>query len=151
MIDISDIFTEDFILLDIDIHSKNDLFEAAANHLYSEGTIKNKEIFIKALYERESIGETGVGEGFAIPHAKSATVNKPIVLYIKNKSKIEYESLDDLPVDSFFMLAVPENSGNEHISLLSSVACLLLEDEFKIKLENADNKSEIVRLVNEYI
>ena len=148
---ISDIFSEDFILLNTDINSKNELFQSAADHLYSKNAIKNKETFIKALYERESIGETGVGDGFAIPHAKSDTVFKPVVLYIKSNKKIEYESLDDLPVDNFFMLAVPENSGNEHISLLSSVACLLLEDEFKIKLENADNKSEIVRLVNEYI
>jgi fructose-specific phosphotransferase system IIA component len=148
---ISDIFSEDFILLNTDINSKNELFQSAADHLYSKNAIKNKEIFIKALYERESIGETGVGDGFAIPHAKSDTVFKPVVLYIKNNKKIEYESLDDLPVDNFFMLAVPENSGNEHINLLSSVACLLLEDEFKAKLENVENKSEIVKLVNEYI
>ena len=49
------------------------------------------------------------------------------------------------------MLAVPENSGNEHISLLSSVACLLLEDEFKAKLENVESKLEIIDLVNKYI
>ena len=148
---ISDIFSEDFILLNTDINSKNELFQSAADHLYSKNAIKNKETFIKALYERESIGETGVGDGFAIPHAKSDTVFKPVVLYIKSNKKIEYESLDDLPVDNFFMLAVPENSGNEHINLLSSVACLLLEDEFKAKLENVQNKSEIVKLVNEYI
>ena len=142
---------EDFILLDMDINSKDELFKAAAEHLYNKNIVNNKEMFIKALYERESIGETGVGEGFAIPHAKSDAVNKPSVLYIKANKKIEYESLDDLTVDNFFMLSVPENSGNEHISLLSSVACLLLEDEFKEKLGVAESKSEIIELVNKYI
>ena len=151
MINISDIFTEDFILLHADINSKSELFQIAADHLYNKNAIKDKEKFIEALYERESIGETGVGDGFAIPHAKSDTVYKPVVLYIKSNKKIEYESLDDLPVDNFFMLAVPENSGNEHINLLSSVACLLLEDEFKAKLETAEGKPEVIKLVNEYI
>ena len=128
MINISEAFTEDFILLHIDVNSKSELFQIAADHLYSKNAIKDKDMFIKALYERESIGETGVGDGFAIPHAKSETVNRPVVLYIKSNKKIEYESLDDLPVNNFFMLAVPENSGNEHINLLSSIACLLLED-----------------------
>ena len=70
---------------------------------------------------------------------------------LKSNKKIEYESLDDLPIDNFFMLVVPENSGNEHINLLSSVACLLLEDEFKAKLENVKSKLEIIDLVNKYI
>ena len=151
MINISDLFTEDFILLDVDINSKDELFKAAAEHLYSKNIVNDKELFIKALYDRESIGETGVGDGFAIPHAKSEAVNKPAVLYIKSNRKIEYESLDDLPIDNFFMLVVPENSGNEHINLLSSVACLLLEDEFKAKLENVERKLEIIDLVNKYI
>lgn len=151
MINISEIFTEDFILLHVEINSKKELFQTAAEHLYNKNRITNKDLFIKALYERESIGETGVGDGFAIPHAKSDTVNNPVVLYIKSNKKIEYESLDDQPVNNFFMLAVPENSGNEHINLLSSVACLLLEEEFKEKLENAEDKQEIVNLVNKYI
>ena len=104
MINISDLFTEDFILLDVDINSKDELFKAAAEHLYSKNIVNDKELFIKALYDRESIGETGVGDGFAIPHAKSEAVNKPAVLYIKSNRKIEYESLDDLPIDNFFML-----------------------------------------------
>ena len=151
MINISETFTEDFILLHIDVNSKSELFQIAADHLYSKNAIKDKDMFIKALYERESIGETGVGDGFAIPHAKSETVNRPVVLYIKSNKKIEYESLDDLPVNNFFMLAVPENSGNEHINLLSSIACLLLEDEFKEKLETVSDKPEVIKLVNEYI
>ena len=100
MINISDLFTEDFILLDVDINSKDELFKAAAEHLYSKNIVNDKELFIKALYDRESIGETGVGDGFAIPHAKSEAVNKPAVLYIKSNRKIEYESLDDLPIDN---------------------------------------------------
>ena len=151
MINISEAFTEDFILLHIYVNSKSELFQIAADHLYSKNAIKDKDMFIKALYERESIGETGVGDGFAIPHAKSETVNRPVVLYIKSNKKIEYESLDDLPVNNFFMLAVPENSGNEHINLLSSIACLLLEDEFKEKLETVSDKPEVIKLVNEYI
>ena len=151
MINISETFTEDFILLHIDANSKSELFQIAADHLYSKNAIKDKDMFIKALYERESIGETGVGDGFAIPHAKSETVNRPVVLYIKSNKKIEYESLDDLPVNNFFMLAVPENSGNEHINLLSSIACLLLEGEFKEKLETVSDKPEVIKLVNEYI
>ena len=144
---VSEIFDKNCVLLNIDAHNKDDIFEAMANQLIKLDAIRDKEEFKKALYDRESAGETGIGEGIAIPHGISDTVLKPTVLYVKSVYPIKYESLDDLPVDTFFMLAIPKNSSKEHLKLLSSIACLLMEDDFKNKIKMAKSEEDIVKAV----
>lgn len=100
------VITERTILLDIDASNKHEVFEIMSENLYRLKRISSKEKFIRSLYERESQGETGAELGLAIPHGKSeAMIINTLSMCRLNKS-IEWETLDDSPVNIIVMFAV---------------------------------------------
>ena len=90
---------------------------------------------------------TGIGDGVAIPHAKSAWVKKPTVVVGKSLKGIEWESLDDEKVHMVFLIAVPEGNGNEHLKILQMLAVSIMDDDFKEELENATDEKVIEKLL----
>lgn len=118
------VMTEETILLDIDASNKHEVFEIMSENLYRLKRILSKEKFIRSLYERESQGETGVELGLAIPHGKSEAVIINTLSMCRLNKSIEWETLDDSPVDIIVMFAVSkgENANDEHLDLLAKVA-----------------------------
>ncbi|MGL4336968.1 MAG: PTS sugar transporter subunit IIA [Turicibacter sp.] len=97
--------------------------------------------YIKDVFTREAMSTTGIGDGVAIPHAKSAHVLVPTVVVGKSVQGIEWESLDELPVHLVFMIAVPENAGNDHLKILQKLAVGLMDDDFREELLTVTDKS----------
>lgn len=131
---------------DLDVHDKDELFKVLTNKLYVNNFIENEREFLEALYHREKEGVTGMEDGMAIPHGLSSTVKRPVILFAKLKEPIEYESLDNKPIDKVFMIAVPDNSGNEHLKIISTLARKLVHPEFLEKLNQVTNKEEFLEL-----
>src|SRR5699024_4849458 len=96
----------------------------------------------KAVLKREKEGTTGIGMGVAIPHGKSKTVQQPTLVFGKSKGGIEYDSLDGNPVYLMFLIAVPENSSDEHLKILSHLSRKLMREEIRNQLMNLEQKSE---------
>ncbi|MEQ7199305.1 PTS fructose transporter subunit IIABC [Enterococcus avium] len=139
-----DIFNEQCIELDVNVSTKTQLFERMAERLVDLEVIENATEFIRALNVRESQSPTGIGEGYAIPHGLSETVIKPAVLYFRLSAPIQYESLDEGPVSHVFMLAIPNDLRSNQVKLLSDISTLLLDDSFRIVLNNAVSAKEIL-------
>ena len=101
-----------------------------------------------AFVAREEMGETGMTDGFAVPHAKSDAIKEAAVIVVKNDHAIEWPSFDDRPIDIAISLLVPDGeAGTTHIRLLSKTAVLLMKDEFKALVRGTDDAEAIAAAV----
>ena len=100
------------------------------------------------MLNREKEFSTGLQDGFAIPHARSSYVKKVSVFLIRNKSRLNWETLDGSEVHNLFALAVPvENEGNIHLQMISQLATCLLEDDFKETVQSSNDQNELKKYI----
>lgn len=135
---------DNYIFLNEDYKSKQELLSFIAANAEELNICDTKEGLLKDLLAREAEFSTGLQDGFAIPHARSSHVKKVSVFFIRNKSVLDWETLDDSDVHYLFALLVPkENEGNIHLQMISKLATSLLEDDFKDKVKSTSDKSEL--------
>ena len=95
---------------------------AAIDHLVdlmaAGGNLNDKELYKQRVLAREQEGSTGIGEGIAIPHAKTEAVNEPGLASMIVRDGVDYESLDDEPAHLFFLIAAPAGGANVHLEVL---------------------------------
>ena len=111
--------------------------------------VNDLESVRNAILEREKIMSTGVGKGFAIPHAKTNGVNEIIAGFGKSDSPIDFQALDEQPVNLVFLLVGKENLVGPHIKLLSRISRMMNKDEFRESLSKAATAEEIYNLFQE--
>lgn len=135
---------DNYIFLNEDYKSKQELLSFIAAKAEELNICDTKEGLLEDLLAREAEFSTGLQDGFAIPHARSSHVKKVSVFFIRNKSVLDWETLDDSEVHYLFTLLVPkENEGNIHLQMISKLATCLLEDDFKDKIKSTSDKSEL--------
>lgn len=135
---------DNYIFLNEDYKSKQELLSFIAAKAEELNICDTKEGLLEDLLAREAEFSTGLQDGFAIPHARSSHVKKVSVFFIRNKSVLDWETLDDSEVHYLFALLVPkENEGNIHLQMISKLATCLLEDDFKDKIKSTFDKSEL--------
>ena len=145
-----DILDLDLIDLDMDATDKDGVLKQLSSMLYKKGNIKDLDKFLEAVYERESIGETGLG-GIAIPHGLTDQVNKASVAIAKVKNPVEWESLDDQPVRLIFLLAAPTNELEKtHLQMLAQLASVLAYKEHVDALMECETKEQFFELFESY-
>ncbi len=105
-----------------------------------------QEIF-DALLERERLGTTGVGGGVAIPHGKLACLDQLYGLFARLDTPIDFEAIDDQPVDLIFLLLAPESAGADHLKTLSRVSRLLRDKAVCEKLRECDSCENLLALI----
>lgn len=133
----------DIKYVDLDLNTK-EKFETI-EHLASlaQDRLKNVDNYVEDVKAREAMSTTGIGDGVAIPHAKSSWVKVPTVIVGKSSQGIEWEALDDEPVNLVFLIAVPEGEGNEHLKILQVLAVSLMDNEFKEEILSMNDKETI--------
>lgn len=143
-------FDIDIITLNLNGNTKEKVFDEMSQMLLDSKYIDNKEEFQRALYEREDIGITGLGNHIAIPHGKSDSVKKTGLAIGKAQHDIEWETHDDKPVRFVIMFSVPNDDeyAKKHLKLLTEVAKKLADDEIVEKLLNAQTKDEIINILS---
>jgi len=99
--------------------------------------------------QRERLGSTGVGNGIAIPHGKIASVRSIVGVFARLESPVDFEALDDQPVDLVFLLLAPEGAGADHLKALSRIARVLRDQDLVAKLRATDSASAIYAFLNE--
>lgn len=119
--ELPDILTEESVLYCTGISSKNDLFARIAQHA-GEALQQDPVVVLEALNNREALGSTGLGEGIAIPHGKVPGLTQVMAILVRLDKPIEYEAVDDRPVDIVVALLAPMGAGAEHLKALSRVA-----------------------------
>jgi fructose PTS system EIIBC or EIIC component len=146
---ITDLLTKDTMILELKAKTKQTVIEELVNKLYAAGKLHDKEAFKDAIFAREAQSTTGVGEGIAIPHAKTTAVKTPAVAFGRSKEGIDYESLDGKPSHLFFMIAAPEGANNTHLEVLSRLSTLLMNTSFRSRIESASTEEEILDVIRE--
>ena len=147
---ISDVLRNDRIELHLKSDTKEDALRELTELLYKSGALTDKDAFLKDVLSRESISTTGIGNGIAIPHGKSANVLETTAAIGRSDKPIEWESLDDKPVNFIVLLAVNENDRTGvHVKLLSQMARKLASEETCKRLVDAKTAEEITAIFSE--
>lgn len=146
---ITDLLSQETILLDGKASSKKEVIELAVELMSKSGCLKDVETYKAGVFKREEESTTGIGEGIAIPHCKSDVVTKPHLAAIVFKDGVEYESLDGEPVNLLFLIAAPNTEDNVHLEVLARLSNLLMNEDFKNNLLKAQTKEEFLKVIDE--
>ncbi|WP_278675523.1 fructose PTS transporter subunit IIA, partial [Acidaminococcus fermentans] len=135
-----------------------DLFGSAANKqealekliqlMVKQGNIADPEEYRKKVFAREEEGSTGVGEGVAIPHAKTSAVTRPGLAFMRCADGVEFDSLDGQPAKLFFLIAAPDTQDNVHLDVLSRLSTLLMDPDFIdgiMAVDSVDGLYDLIR------
>ncbi|MGK9368526.1 PTS sugar transporter subunit IIA [Melioribacter sp. Ez-97] len=143
---VSEILQPDKIIPSLKGRSKTEVINELVDLFKDDERVKDLEGVREAVHEREKIMSTGVGKGFAIPHAKSNGVNDIIAAFGKLDEPIDFQALDGQPVNLVFLLVGKENLVGPHIKLLSRISRMMNNEEFRENLAKARTAEEIYNL-----
>ena len=145
---ITDLLDKKSISLDAVCASKSDALDQAVALMVKSGKINDEEAYRKQVYLREEESTTGIGEGIAIPHGKCDAVSKPGLAAMVIKDGVDFDSLDDEPVNLLFLIAAPNTEDNIHLDVLSKLSMLLMDENFVENLKNASSVDEFLKIVD---
>ena len=143
--------SNDLISIKADISSRKKLLEKMAQLLtipLDEET-KEKDIY-HCLLEREKLGNTGIGNGVALPHSRSNYAQTAVIAIITLQNPVDYDSIDRQAVDIAFGLLVPEEATQEHLNLLADIARIMSVEKNKKALSNASTTQEMIKLIKQF-
>jgi nitrogen PTS system EIIA component len=144
---ISDILSPASVLVNTDCHSKKDALDTLAKTIAnSDNGTSQTEVF-DCLCSRERLGSTGLGNGIAIPHGRLKNSKKTIAAFLQLDDGIDYDAVDKAPVDLLFALIVPEDSTEEHLQTLATLAEMFSKTEIVSKLRQSRSSAEIFSLL----
>lgn len=146
---ITDLLSIDSIEIGSSYKDKDELLKNAVKLMCRSGIINNEKEYLNSVLEREKESTTGVGNGIAIPHGRCKAVDKAGLAAIVLNKPVEYEALDNKPVELLFLIAAPEDKGNVHLEILSKLAMMLMDQEFTFKLKNSRTAEEFIRAIDE--
>ena len=146
--EISDLITPESIFEKLPVTSKKQALQELAKRA-AEISALNERVIFEALIERERLGTTGVGNGIAIPHGKLAGLERLYGLFARLEKPIEFDSIDEQPVDLIFLLLAPECAGADHLKALARVSRLLRDHTTCEKLRGSDDPAALYVLLIE--
>jgi nitrogen PTS system EIIA component len=146
MADVDEFLSPDRMLLGLRSGSKRQLFQELAA-VAAEATGLDPTVILAALTQREKLGTTGIGEGIAIPHARVKDLAGLIGFFARLAAPVEYDALDDAPVDLVFLLLAPDEASTVQLKALARIARLLREPEIGARLRNEQEPDLVYALL----
>lgn len=143
---ISDILNENLVMTGLQGSSKEEIIDAMIDLVASSPKVLDKMRVRDAIFEREKIMSTGVGNGFAIPHGKTDAVSDIVAAFAVTAEEIDYQSLDEKPVRLVFLLVGKDSMVGPHIKLLSRISRLMNKEEFRRRLLEVTSSREIIEM-----
>ncbi len=143
---ISDVLSEDMVLIDVDADSKRRVLEHIADCAAAQFILDRNAVF-EALWERENLGTTGYGGGAAFPHARLAGLTKTVSGFVRLNRPIDYDAMDNKQVDLLAFLLSPEHSGEDHLQALAVFSRVLKNTATCHDIRQARTASEVYRLL----
>lgn len=132
------------------VTSKKRLLELLAQLLADGRDADGERAIFDSLCAREKLGSTGLGQGVAIPHGRSAALGSAVGAFVRLSEPIDFGAPDGQPVDLMFALGVPEHFTNQHLLLLSQLAELFSDAEFTERLRKAPDSSSLYALLSDW-
>jgi len=136
------------IFTDADITSKKRLLEFIAEKASEEIGLPQIDIFNKLL-ERERLGSTGLGQGFAVPHARLDNLTDTHACFAKLASPVNYDAMDHQPVDLIFAIFIPQASTEEHLRILAALAKIFSQPAVTQQIRDCEDSAAIIRIIEQ--
>ena len=146
---VTDLLKNASIDLGAKVKDKPDAISHLVDLMEKGGNLKNKAQYLKDVQAREASGTTGLGDGIATPHAKSAGVKAPGLAAMTIPEGIDFESMDGNPARLFFAIAAPDGGNDEHLMILSKLATMVMDPDFKEALIKATTKEEFLKIIDD--
>ena len=148
---IMDFLSKKAIITDIKSTKKEDVMKELVDALINAGEIEKRcrTKLIDALMVRESLGSTAIGQGIAIPHAKSDSINKLVAAFGLSKKGVDFDSLDGELAYIFFLLVAPQDSAGPHLKALARISRLLKDKYFRDTLRTCADEKSVVKIISQ--
>lgn len=146
---ITELLSKETMILSLQATTKEAVIDELISSLERNGKINDPKLFKEEIMKREAQSSTGIGEGIAMPHAKTKAVNVPTVVFAKSEQGIDYESLDGQPAELFFMIAATDGTNETHLETLAALSRLLVNPDFVQALKNTKTPDEVIALFDE--
>lgn len=139
------------IELDLDVSSRREALQAVSAVIERSQRLSAPVVF-RALWRREKAGSTGVGNGFAIPHARITGIAEPVTVYVRTKAALNFAAPDGKPVSELFVILVPAEGANaQHLQLLALVAEAFSNSDFRARLAAASGPQNVRSAFSQWI
>lgn len=135
--------------LNVDVMTKEDAIDHLVELMDKSGKLSDRKLFKEKVLSRETQFTTGIGDGIAIPHAKTAAVKQAGLSAMVVKNGVDFDSLDGKPAYLFFMIAASENENNLHLDALARLSAMLMDEVFRKRLMQAETKMDFLKLIDE--
>lgn len=139
---ISDVLSEDMVLVDVDADSKRHLLEKLAEVISERQNLDRNAVF-EAILERENLGSTGYGNGVAFPHARIDGLRRNVAAFVRLNKAVDYDALDNKNVDLLAFLISSEQNGEDHLQALAAFSRALKNEAICQKVRSAKTPHEI--------
>jgi nitrogen PTS system EIIA component len=146
--EIEDLITPASVIANLRVTSKRQALQELARRV-ALGARRDERAVFEALWERERLGSTGIGMGTAVPHGKLPRLDRLYGLFARLERPIDFDAIDDRPVDLIFLLLAPENAGADHLKALARVSRLLRDRTICEKLRGTDNAEALYALLTD--
>ena len=146
--ELADILVSEAVAATQSVSSKKRLLLEIAEQAEALSGLSKQKVF-EALQERELLGATGMGKGIAVPHARMADVDRVIGFFTRLEEGIDFDASDNPPVTFLFSMVVPEDTNDDHLQLLASLAELLDNDQLRKSIQDSSNSKELFKLLTQ--
>lgn len=145
--EIADLLSTEQIACDVEVHSKKRVLEVISSLLAASRRGISPERIFDSLIGRERLGSTGLGHGVAIPHGRTTESDKAVGAFLRLQEPVDYDAIDNRPVDLVFALLVPMESTEDHLEILSKLARMFSNDRLCERLRAARDPQEMLLLL----
>ncbi|MCK4308168.1 PTS sugar transporter subunit IIA [candidate division WOR-3 bacterium] len=143
---ISTYLKEERICLNLEATEKKAAIRELAGFLRGSKEVTNFNSFLKDVFKREKVGTTGIGNGIAIPHARTDAVSEFVIAFGRSAKGVEFQSLDSKPVKLVFLMGAPKQNINGYLRILARLTRLLKKWEFRKSFMEASSAREIIEI-----
>lgn len=143
---ISDYLKKKLVYLNAKATEKKEIIIEIGNFMKDAPEIINYNQFLSDVFEREKISSTGIGNGVAIPHARTDAVSNFVICIAKTIKELDFEAIDNKPVKLIFMLGTPKSKVNQYLQILAHLTRLLKEKTFRNALFQAKDEDTIIEI-----
>jgi PTS system nitrogen regulatory IIA component len=144
---LSSLICEDCSKAAVLFNSKKRILEFISELAHDKLPYLSQQDILNALMSREKLGSTGIGRGIAIPHGRMSGAEEPLALVLVNEKPIDFDAIDNRPVDIFVALIVPDGDNQQHLKTLATIADKLNDKEFCKQLRCAKSDAELYQVI----
>lgn len=146
---IMDFLQSQAVIADLTSGTKREALEELVGLLKTAGKIKDAKLTVDVLIEREKLGSTGIGQGIAIPHAKTDQAPEVVAAFARSRRGVQFDALDGDPVHIIFLLVAPPDAAALHLKALARISRLLKDKFFRQSLRDAKEVADILKLIKQ--